>query len=83
VRAVFAAGHSPGSAATVTLANGDVAVFRLDAVRPGAAQSGSSPEELAQRIQQQSGRAALAEFSAYVSELERTAKIRRNDKVFD
>jgi peptidyl-prolyl cis-trans isomerase D len=83
VRAVFAAGHSPGSAATVTLANGDVAVFRLDAVRPGAAQPGSSPEELAQRIQQQSGRAALAEFSAYVSELERTAKIRRNDKVFD
>ena len=67
---------------TAVLPNGDAVVFAVNAVRPGS----MSPEvaaqfaESAQRAAQQT---ALAEFAAYVAELERNAKITRNPKVFE
>ena len=67
---------------TAVLPNGDAVVFAVNAVRPGS----MSPEvaaqfaESAQRAAQQT---ALAEFAAYVAELERNAKVTRNSKVFE
>ncbi|MDQ1309235.1 MAG: peptidyl-prolyl cis-trans isomerase [Pseudomonadota bacterium] len=67
---------------TAVLANGDAVVFAVKAVRAGSI----SPEvaaqfaESAQRAAQQT---ALAEFAAYVAELERNAKVTRNSKVFE
>jgi peptidyl-prolyl cis-trans isomerase D len=67
---------------TAVLPNGDAVVFAVNAVRPGS----MSPEvaaqfaESAQRAAQQT---ALAEFAAYVAELERNAKVTRNPKVFE
>jgi peptidyl-prolyl cis-trans isomerase D len=86
VRAIFAAprptdGHP--HAGTATLASGDVAVFLVDAVRPGAPKATTDAAELVQRMRQQEGSTGVAEFSAYVDELERTANIKRNDKAFE
>ena len=67
---------------TAVLPNGDAVVFAVNAVRAGS----MSPEvaaqfaESAQRAAQQT---ALAEFAAYVAELERNAKVTRNSKVFE
>jgi peptidyl-prolyl cis-trans isomerase D len=83
IRAVFAAprpqdGHP--STGTAILANGDVAVFAVDAVRPGAlAAAGDAGEKL----QQGARLVGASEFAGYVAELERTAKIKRSDKAFE
>jgi len=68
------------SAGTATLASGDQAVFVISAVHPGDApkQMAAQPD-LAQRTAQQT---AAVEVDAYTADLQRTAKIKRNDKVF-
>ena len=84
-KAVFLApapAQGQASHGTAVLANGDAVVFVVNAVRAGSI----SPEvaaqfaESAQRAAQQT---ALAEFAAYVAELERNAKVTRNSKVFE
>ena len=83
VRAVFKAA-APGAGQTVagstTLDDGDAAVFEVRAVHPGSLPPDMQADVLTQQVAQ---RAAVAEFAAYVAELERTAKITRNEKVFE
>ncbi len=87
LKAVFAAprpAQGQSSSGTAVYPNGDVAIFVVSAVRTGALPS--TPEAAAQ-LQQQARRAsesnAVAEFSAYVAELVRTAKISLNESVFE
>ncbi|HSN71618.1 MAG TPA: peptidylprolyl isomerase, partial [Steroidobacteraceae bacterium] len=64
------------------LASGDYAVVLVSDVREG----GSGPDAAAERIQlaRQAARdAGFAEFAAYVSELERTADVKRSATVFE
>ena len=87
LEAVFAAPHPAEgkvSAGTAVLTNGDVALFAVSAVHPGA--TTDTPEGallLAQATQRAQGRIGAAEFTAYVKEIERNAKVKRNDKVFE
>jgi peptidyl-prolyl cis-trans isomerase D len=85
VQAVFRAPRPAGegkvSAGTATLANGDQAVFVVSAVRSGTLDQ-APPDQLAQRAQSVALGNAAAEFGAYMGELQRTAKIKRNEKVF-
>jgi peptidyl-prolyl cis-trans isomerase D len=67
---------------TVSLANGTAALFVVSAVRPGTLPAGDAAQ-LAEFVQQAGQQAALAEFLAYVAEIERTAKVTRNARVFD
>jgi peptidyl-prolyl cis-trans isomerase D len=87
LKAVFTAARpAPGKATggTAMLANGDVAVFVVNAVRAGVAPTGPEASlQIAQVAQKTAGAAARAEFSAYVKELERTAKIKVSDKIFE
>lgn len=71
------------SAGTALLASGDVALFTVNAVRPGTTDTPEAAMALMQTMQRAQGMAGLAEFSAYVKELERNAKVTRNDKVFE
>lgn len=71
------------SAGTAVLAGGDVALFTVSAVRPGATDTPEAAMGLMQAMQRAQGMAGLAEFSAYVKELERNAKVTRNAKVFE
>jgi peptidyl-prolyl cis-trans isomerase D len=86
-KAVFTAARpAPGkaSAGTAVLASGDVAVFAVIAVRAGTAPVGPDAGLQLSQIAQTGARAAArAEFAAYVKELERTAKITLNEKVFE
>ena len=70
------------AAGSVQLANGDAAAFVVNNVRPGQMPSGDAAL-MAQFAEQAAGQAGMAEFAAYVSEVERNAKIVRNSKVFD
>jgi hypothetical protein len=85
-KAIFASPRpAPGkvTGGTALLENGDVAVFVVNAVRAGTPPTGdAAPFELAQVARNASNANALAEFTAYVKELERTAKIKLNDQVF-
>jgi len=57
-------------------------VFAVNAARAGA----MSPEAAAQSAdsaQRAARQTALAEFAAYVAELERNAKVTRNPKIFE
>ena len=85
-KAVFRAPRpAPGKAigGTAVLPNGDVAVFAVTGVRAGVAPSGEAAAfELMQIAQGASNANALAEFTAYVKQLEAKAKIRINDNVF-
>jgi peptidyl-prolyl cis-trans isomerase D len=87
LKAVFAAPRpEPGksSSGTAVLPNGDAVVFLVSGVHAGAMPaSADAAAQLAQQAQRAAGQAAGAEFAAYVEELMRTAKIRRNDKVFE
>jgi len=67
---------------TAVLPNGDAVVFAVNAARAGSMSPEAAAQfaESAQRAAQQS---ALAEFAAYVAELERNAKVTRNPKVFE
>lgn len=84
LKAIFQAPRPAGadkfSAGTTTLASGDQAVFVVTAVRPGdtAAQMAAMPD-LVQRLAQLT---ASVELNAYLDELRRTAKIKRNEKLF-
>ncbi len=74
------AGAGKVSAGVATLASGDPAVFVVSAVKPGSPESfGGNLAEQAQNLATQN---ATVEFDAYLMELRRTAKIKRNDKVF-
>ncbi len=72
------------TAGTAVLPNGDAAVFAVSAVHAGEA--AVAPEQVAalrmQTAQRASQQAALAEFDAYIQELERTAKVKKNPDVF-
>ena len=74
----------PGSSTygTTMLPNGDALLFAVNAVQPGSL-AGGGAADLAQNQQAAAQQAALAEFSAYVGELERNAKVTRNPKVFE
>jgi peptidyl-prolyl cis-trans isomerase D len=81
-KAIFTAPAPPEgktTAGSTVLPNGDALLFAVSAARPGTV---AAAEQAALR-QQAAGRIALAEFGAYVGELERTAKVVRNPKVFE
>jgi peptidyl-prolyl cis-trans isomerase D len=87
VKAAFkVARPEPGkaTAGTALLPNGDVAVFAVSAVRSG--DSAAAPDQVAalraQSAQRAAQQGALAEFTAYSSELQRTAKVKKNPDVF-
>jgi len=86
-KAVFTAARpAPGKATggTAALANGDVAVFVVTAVRAGTAPSGPDAAlQFRQVAQKAAGAAARAEFAAYEQELRRIAKIKLNEQVFE
>jgi len=67
---------------TASLANGAAVLFVVSAVRPGTLPAGDAAQ-LAEFVQQAGQQAALAEFLAYVAEIERTAKVSRNARMFD
>ena len=71
------------SSGVAALANGDAALFVVRAVRPGSLASPEVAAALGDTARQAATRSALGEFSAYVAELERTAKITRNPSVFE
>jgi peptidyl-prolyl cis-trans isomerase D len=87
LKAAYAAPRpAPGkvTSGTALLPNGDVALFVVTDVKSGALpttpEAGSLMAQLAQRV---AGQSAGVEFSAYVAELVRTAKVRLNEKVFE
>ncbi|HQR49667.1 MAG TPA: SurA N-terminal domain-containing protein [Steroidobacteraceae bacterium] len=86
LKAIFAAPRpAPGKSTggTAVLANGDVAVFVVNAVHAGVAPTGDTAAiELSQVARKGQNSAAIAEFRAYVKELERTAKVKLNENVF-
>ncbi|MGI9246439.1 MAG: peptidyl-prolyl cis-trans isomerase, partial [Steroidobacteraceae bacterium] len=84
IKAVYQAPYpAPGkpSAGNTTLASGDQAVFVISSVRPGTLDA-TAAAELPQRAQQAAQLHAAVEFAAYVEELKRTSKIRKNDQLF-
>lgn len=86
LKAAFTAPHpadGKASAGTAVLASGDVAIFAVNAVRPGRTDSPEASMTLALAMQRAQGQAGVAEFAAYVKELERNAKVKRNEKVFE
>jgi peptidyl-prolyl cis-trans isomerase D len=87
LKAAYAAPRpAPGkvSSGTAVLPNGDVALFVVTDVKSGALpttpDAGPIMSQLAQRV---AGQNAGVEFSAYVAELVRTAKVKLNEKVFE
>jgi peptidyl-prolyl cis-trans isomerase D len=77
---------APGKVAsgTAVLPNGDIALFVVTDVKSGTLPTTPDAVGLVtQQAQRVAGQSAGAEFSAYVAELVRTAKIRLNDKVFE
>jgi len=86
LKAIFSAAAPPAggmSSGVAALPDGDAAVFVVSAVRPGSAASPGGGTDLADTARQAAAREALGEFSAYVAELERTAKVTMNAKVFE
>jgi peptidyl-prolyl cis-trans isomerase D len=84
LQAIFQAPRPAGagkvSAGVATLASGDPAVFVVSSANPGTpAAFGGNLAEQAQNLATQN---ATIEFDAYLAELRRTAKIKRNDKLF-
>jgi peptidyl-prolyl cis-trans isomerase D len=77
---------APGkvTSGTAVLPNGDIALFVVTDVKSGTLPTTPDAVGLvAQQAQRVASQSAGAEFSAYVAELVRTAKIRLNDKVFE
>ena len=84
-KAVFLAptpAQGQASHGTAVLPNGDAVVFAVNAVRPGS-MSPEAAAQFAESAQRAAQQTALAEFAAYVAELERNAKVTRNPKVFE
>jgi peptidyl-prolyl cis-trans isomerase D len=87
IKAVFQAPRPAGegnatSAGTATLASGDQAVFVVSNVRPGTLDGATAQAELPMRSQQTAQIRAAVEFSAYLDELKRAAKIEVNERLF-
>jgi peptidyl-prolyl cis-trans isomerase D len=87
VKAAFLAARPAAGqqvARTAVLPNGDAAVLAVSAVRSGtvAATPDQQAAQLSQIIQRGGQQAALAEYSAYTGDLQRSAKIKRNPAVF-
>lgn len=86
IKAIFqaprpAAADRP-SVGVTTLASGDQAVFVVSNVRPGSFAGTNAAADLPLRAQQTAQLNASVEFAAYLGELRRTAKIKRNEKLF-
>jgi len=84
-KALFAVPSPPaGKVATGTaqLDNGSAVVFAVTSVRPGTMPT-TDAAQIADALKQLGDGIGLAEFSAYVGEAERTAKITRNAQVFE
>jgi peptidyl-prolyl cis-trans isomerase D len=81
--AVFAAAKPAGKAVCIALplTTGGAAVAAISRVRTGAAAQEAQAQ--AERVQEQAGRAGLAQALAYVAELRRTASVRKNPKAFE
>jgi peptidyl-prolyl cis-trans isomerase D len=81
--AVFAAPKPAGKPVYIALplSTGGAAVAVITQVRTGPA--GQDAQAQAQRVQEQAGRAGLAEALAYVAEMRRTASVRTNPKAFE
>jgi len=67
---------------TASLADGNAVAFVVKAVQPGTVPAGQE-SQIADVIKRAGGQQGLVEFSAYMGELERNAKITRNEKLFD
>ena len=65
------------------LASGDPVLFVVNARRAGSSPAAGAQDELAARQRAVSGRTAASEVAAYMTQLERDAKIKRNDKAFE
>jgi peptidyl-prolyl cis-trans isomerase D len=77
---------APGkvSSGTAVLPGGDIALFVVTDVKSGALPTApDSGPVLAQLAQQIAGQSAGFEFSAYLEELVRNAKVKLNEKVFE
>ena len=86
VSAVFAAPRPASGrrvAGTAALTSGDAAVFVIDEARAGSLPTSTDASEMGQRLQQQARTSGATELSAYLADLERTAKITRNEKAFE
>jgi hypothetical protein len=66
----------------VALDNGDYAVIMVSAVQSGASVADAAAT-LPQLRQQRMAKTGAAEFALYMTELERTAKIKRNPTAFE
>jgi peptidyl-prolyl cis-trans isomerase D len=85
-KAIFAvAAPASGSSTpgTAQLPGGDTVLFLVSGVRPGSTTAQDTASRIAETSREAAGRAALAEFAAYVAELERTAQVTRNPKLFE
>ena len=84
-KAVYAVPAPSGgevAAGVASLADGNAVAFVVNAVRPGTIPPGEAAQ-LAEFTQQAANQQGMVEFASYVSEMERNAKIVRNQKVFD
>jgi peptidyl-prolyl cis-trans isomerase D len=76
-----AAGHVASGVSR--LPNGDTALFVVSGVRPGSMATPEIAAQSSEIARQAAGQVAVEEFSAYVAELERTAKIKRNPQLWE
>jgi len=65
------------------LPNGDAALFVVNAVQPGSMSAPEIAAQAAEITRQAAGQVAAEEFSAYLAELERNAKVKRNPKLWE
>jgi len=85
IKAVYAvAAPVAGQVATgaASLADGNAAAFVVNAVRPGTMPT-TDAAQIADFMRQAASQQGMIEFAAYVAEIERNAKVVRNEKVFD
>jgi peptidyl-prolyl cis-trans isomerase D len=85
IKAVYSvAAPAAGQVATGTasLANGNAAAFVVNAVRPGTMPTADAAQ-IAEFMRQAAGQQGTIEFAAYVAEIERNAKVVRNEKLFE
>ena len=85
LKAIFQAGYpaqDKPAAGTVTLASGDPAVFVVTSARPGTLDAAAAATEMPMRAQQTAQINAAVEFTAYLEELKRTSKIKKNERLF-
>jgi peptidyl-prolyl cis-trans isomerase D len=84
IRTTAFAAPRPAKAAVyraLTMADGGAALLAVTAVRTAAA--AQDPQSQADRVQQQAIRQGTGDVLAYVSEVRRTADVRKNPKAFE